>query len=291
MIEIVMASPPEKDIFIVFDYIEHDLSGLMKSEIASNLFESSESECVIKGIMFQLLEGLKYLHENAMIIHRDLKCPNILIDKFGCVKLADFGLAKLQDGPSIDSHYKCSSRGSPIMTNRVITLWYRPPEVLFGDDHYGPEVDIWSLGCIFAEMLLLKPAFAGSDEVSQIEAILVGLFREDTEIDEPFSCLSHLPWYDIIPDRLKRNFMAPSGSFNLYDSLSKARVSPEALRILKLMLSIDPKKRIDCNKVLESKYFDECSQPRFLERYRKAFEHFSSSGVELKGHLNEKNLK
>ena len=104
MIEIVMASPPEKDIFIVFDYIEHDLSGLMKSEIASNLFESSESECVIKGIMFQLLEGLKYLHENARIIHRDLKCPNILIDKFGCVKLADFGLAKLQDGSSIDEY-------------------------------------------------------------------------------------------------------------------------------------------------------------------------------------------
>ena len=177
------------------------------------------------------------------------------------------------------------------MTNRVITLWYRPPEVLFGDDHYGPEVDIWGLGCIFAELFLQKPAFAGSDEVSQIEAILIGLFGSKDKLVEPFSCLSHLPWYSLIPDQLSRNYVPPSGSTDLFGSLSKSKVNPEALKLIKLMLTVDPKKRIDCKKALESRYFDDCSHSGFMAKYRGAFESFSFDGIELKGQLNIKSLK
>ena len=92
MVEITMAPPPDKDVFIVFDYLEHDLNGLMKSESGSKLLkDENERGLVIKGIMFQLITGLMYLHEEAKIVHRDMKGSNILIDKYGKVKLADFG--------------------------------------------------------------------------------------------------------------------------------------------------------------------------------------------------------
>ena len=97
--------------------------------------------------MKQLLTGLTYCHLNN-ILHRDIKGSNLLIDNQGVLKLADFGLAR-----------PCALENSKTLTNRVITLWYRPPELLLGTRAYGPAVDMWSAGCIFAELLQGRPIF------------------------------------------------------------------------------------------------------------------------------------
>eukprot|EP00798_Chlamydomonas_sp_ICE-L_P024420 gene24421-10019_t len=112
-------------IYMVFDYADYDLTGLM--ETVKYKFTEAQVKCIMK----QLLKGLAYVHSNG-VLHRDLKASNILIDCKGMVKLADFGLART---------YQDRQEGR--LTNRVITLWYRPPELLLGADRYGPEIDIW----------------------------------------------------------------------------------------------------------------------------------------------------
>ena len=126
--------------------------------------------------MKQLLQGLHYCHTKN-VLHRDLKASNLLINNAGLLKLADFGLAR---------PYRQESGGGGArereFTNRVITLWYRPPELLLGATRYGPEVDLWSVGCIFAELLLGRPLFPGADEAQQLDKItrLLGTPTEET---------------------------------------------------------------------------------------------------------------
>lgn len=138
-------------IYLVFDYLEHDLHGLLDSHMELTVPQ-------IKCIMRQILEGVKYLHEHN-IMHRDIKGANILLDNGGCVKLADFGLAKRLE------HAKGSH------TNRVVTLWYRCPELLLGSDKYNTAIDVWSVGCCFAELLTLRPLFPGNKEHRVLELI------------------------------------------------------------------------------------------------------------------------
>lgn len=282
MKEITMAPPPDKDVFIVFDYLEHDLNGLMKSEFGMKLLnDERKGDIVIKGIMHQLLLGLNYLHNEAGVIHRDMKGSNILIDKYGKVKLADFGLARSVSGSKYDGNIiKNNPKILPIMTNRVITLWFRPPEVLLGDDTYGPEVDIWGLGCIFAELFIGKAAFTGSDEISQIEAILIGLSDEQETKQEPLKVFSLLPWYKLIPICLRENYQPSSP--NLRERLKESKISKEALQLLFLMLKFDPKNRISCRDALKSEYFSECSKKEFQELYPRLFETSNFFNLELK---------
>jgi cyclin-dependent kinase 9 len=104
--------------------------------------------------MQQLLNGLYYIHSNK-IIHRDMKAANVLITKQGILKLADFGLARA---------ISINKNGQPNRyTNRVVTLWYRPPELLLGERNYGPAVDTWGAGCIMAEMWTRSPIMSGGN--------------------------------------------------------------------------------------------------------------------------------
>jgi cyclin-dependent kinase 12/13 len=130
--------------------------------------------------MQQLLEGLLYCHANK-VLHRDIKGANLLINNEGQLKLADFGLARPFDDQARS------------YTNRCITLWYRPPELLLGATLYGPEVDLWSVGCVFGEMLLKKPTLPGKDEADQFELIcrLCG-----TPTDANWPGVSKLPMYE-----------------------------------------------------------------------------------------------
>lgn len=132
--------------------MEHDLHGLIDSHIALDISH-------IKCIMIQILEGVYYLHSNN-VMHRDIKGANILLNNKGEVKLADFGLAIKYD-PRIRVNY----------TNRVVTLWYRCPELLLGSECYTPAIDMWSIGCLFAELLTLQPLFAAKNEADVLELI------------------------------------------------------------------------------------------------------------------------
>ena len=135
------------------EYLDHDIQGLIESKVN---FEEQHLKC----IMMQVLSGIHYLHRNC-IIHRDIKGANILMNRRGQIKLADFGLAR-----NIHPHIK-----NLAYTNKVVTLWYRAPELLLGLRHYDDRIDIWSLGCFFAELFIKKTLFAGNDDMKQLELI------------------------------------------------------------------------------------------------------------------------
>lgn len=141
LLEIVTSKPSQSNrnrgnVYLVFDYMEHDLSGLICRKYD---FTLAKIKCILK----QILLGLEYLHDHN-IIHRDIKGANILINNKGEVKLADFGLARLHNP---------NQNINKIYTNRVVTLWYRSPELLLGATNYGPAIDMWSVGCVFSELL------------------------------------------------------------------------------------------------------------------------------------------
>jgi len=137
---------------MVFEYLEYDLAGIIETK------EIRITQDHIKSWTYQLLEGTHYIHINK-IIHRDLKSSNILVNRRGELKIADWGLAR--------------SWNSEInrLTNRVITLWYRPPELLMGCVKYCSKIDMWSVGCIIAEMFRRCTLFKGHNEASQLKII------------------------------------------------------------------------------------------------------------------------
>ncbi|CAJ0941154.1 unnamed protein product, partial [Mesorhabditis belari] len=206
--------------YLVFEYVDHDLMGLLESHMVTFTDEQ------IAGLFKQLLEGLEYCHAKNFL-HRDIKCSNILVNNKGELKLADFGLARLflHD---VDRPY----------TNRVITLWYRPPELLLGEEKYGPSVDVWSVGCILGELYNKKPLFQGQTEQSQLDLI--------TKI-----CGSPTPqnWPDVANLPLYPTFIAKRvHPRNLKTAL--AFIPRATLELLDKLLALDPKKRPTCSEAL-----------------------------------------
>lgn len=152
--EIVVGSNMDK-IFIVMDYVEHDLKSLMETmRHKQQTFTAGEVKC----ILMQLLKAVAHLHDN-WILHRDLKTSNLLLSHKGILKVGDFGLAR--------------EYGSPLKpyTSIVVTLWYRAPELLLCVKEYSTPIDVWSVGCIFAELLLMNALFPGKAEVAQLNLI------------------------------------------------------------------------------------------------------------------------
>ncbi|KAG6775165.1 hypothetical protein POTOM_018596 [Populus tomentosa] len=140
-------------LYLVFEYMEHDLAGLAASPAVKF------TEAQVKCYMHQLLSGLEHCHKRG-VLHRDIKGSNLLIDNEGILRIADFGLASF-----FDPNHKHP------MTSRVVTLWYRPPELLLGATDYGVSIDLWSAGCILAELLAGKPIMPGRTEVEQLHKI------------------------------------------------------------------------------------------------------------------------
>ena len=148
------------DVFMVMDYAANDIQSIMhnnnKNKNKNEKWYWPLNEC--KYLMYQLLNGLKYLH-SMYILHRDLKTSNLLLSNNGILKICDFGMARPFTDPL--GQY----------TNYVVTLWYRSPELLLATDTYGPPIDVWSIGCIFAELLTGNVLFGGAGEFEQINLV------------------------------------------------------------------------------------------------------------------------
>ncbi|PMD26046.1 Pkinase-domain-containing protein [Hyaloscypha hepaticicola] len=182
----------------------------------------------IKAWMGMLTRAIWFCHEN-FILHRDIKPNNLLIAADGEVKLADFGLAR-----SFSDPYR-------IMTSNVITRWYRPPELLFGAKHYSGAVDIWSVGLVFAELVMRIPYIAGDTEVHQINLICQAV---GTPNEENWPGVSKLPEYTVpeppTPVRLRDHYLSLFGT-----------AGPEGVDLLMKMLILDPRRRITAREALQ----------------------------------------
>ncbi|XP_072012172.1 cyclin-dependent kinase 11B-like isoform X2 [Engystomops pustulosus] len=228
--EIVVGSNMDK-IYIVMNYVEHDLKSLM--ETMKQPFLPGE----VKTLMIQLLRGVRHLHDN-WILHRDLKTSNLLLSHAGILKVGDFGLAR--------------EYGSPLKpyTPIVVTLWYRAPELLLGAKEYSTAIDMWSVGCIFGELLTQKPLFPGKSEIDQINKIFKDLGTPSEKI---------WPGYNELPAVKKMTF-----SEYPYNNLRKrfgALLSDQGFDLMNKFLTYCPAKRITAEDALKHEYFCETPLP------------------------------
>ncbi|OAD02000.1 Cdk1/5 group protein [Mucor lusitanicus CBS 277.49] len=217
-------------IYLVFDFYEVDLRKYMDTLKRPGLTAKH-----IKSFMHQLLRGLHYCHSHR-ILHRDLKPQNLLIDSRGKLTIADLGLSRAFSIPM------------RTYTHQVITLWYRAPEILLGSPHYSTAVDMWSVGCIMAEMITMKPLFPGAAQIDQLFRIFRML---GTPNETVWPGISTLPDYnDLFP---------PWRAADLRASLERSSTSIElpdsAYDLLKSMLEYNPVLRISAVKAEEHTYF------------------------------------
>jgi cyclin-dependent kinase 12/13 len=242
---------------MVFDFMEHDMAGLLDRANRTQASRQQRRRAdglppppftlgQVKRYMKQLFLGLALLHTNR-ILHRDLKNANLLVNNEGELKIADFGLARsvLQhrtspesDGLRTDAQ-PASGQKAHTMTNRVITLWYRPPELCLGANLYGEEVDMWSAGCIMVEMLTGRPLFPGVDEVSQVELICKVLGRPTEESMPGCTKLDGYEWVRRMP---KPSFPSSSQLRAKLEGMGVKDIG--TVRLIEQLLSLDPSKRI-----------------------------------------------
>ncbi|XP_075211937.1 cyclin-dependent kinase 11B-like isoform X2 [Lycorma delicatula] len=227
--EIVVGSNMDK-IFIVMDYVEHDLKSLMETmKQKKQVFIPVEVKC----LMQQLLCAVAHLHDN-WILHRDLKASNLLLSHKGILKVGDFGLAR--------------EYGSPLKpyTPVVVTLWYRAPELLLSAKEYSTPVDMWSVGCIFAELLSMEPLFPGKSEIDQLNRIFKTLGTPNERI---------WPGYSKLPNVQKMTF----AEFPVSQLRSRfgGMLTDTGLNLLNRFLTYNPTERITAEKAGKHEYFSE----------------------------------
>ncbi|KAH8696230.1 putative cell division control protein 2 kinase [Talaromyces proteolyticus] len=242
-------------LYLVMEFLDLDLKKYMEALPVSeggrgkalpdgsnmNMNRMGLGEAMVKKFMAQLVEGVRYCHSHR-ILHRDLKPQNLLIDREGNLKLADFGLARAFGVPLRTYTHEVFL----FMQGRVVTLWYRAPEILLGGRQYSTGVDMWSVGAIFAEMCTRKPLFPGDSEIDEIFKIfrLLGTPDENT-----------WPGVTSFPD------FKPS--FPKWRRDSNALVSglePAGLELLEMLLEYDPARRISAKQACAHPYFAQGSE-------------------------------
>ena len=234
-VEGVAFSNSNNNIELCLEYCRYDLKKLIDCKKNDSSFYNVK---FIKNMMYQLLKGVEHLHSHK-VLHRDLKPQNILVDDNGwTLKLADFGLSRVYSIPIRP------------YTKEVLTLWYRAPEMMLGISNYAIGLDVWSLGCIFAELYLGKPLFIGDSEIDQLFRIMqvFGTFNELTLPGyKAFSYFDQdFPYWTGIG---LKNYIKKRHSVILMDDL--------AFDLLEKMLAIDPVKRITCKEALNHPYFQD----------------------------------
>ncbi|TXG55147.1 hypothetical protein EZV62_020403 [Acer yangbiense] len=223
-LEGLITSPTASSLYLIFEYMEHDLVGL--ASLPGVKFTEPQVKCYMK----QLLSGLEHCHSHH-VLHRDIKGSNLLIDHEGVLKIADFGLASFFDPNNIIP-----------MTSRVVTLWYRPPELLLGASHYEVAVDLWSTGCILGELFAGKPILPGKTEVEQLHRIfkLCGSPLED------YWRKSKLPHSTVFK---------PAQPYRRRVAETFKDFPASALGLMETLLSIDPAHRGTAASALSSEFF------------------------------------
>lgn len=242
--EVVVGSTLDK-IYTVMEYAEHDLRSFLDA------MKHPYSQSEVKSLLQQVLRGVAHLH-SQWIIHRDLKTSNLLINNDGVVKICDFGLARRYGDPV----------GS--LTPNVTTLWYRSPEILLGATTYTPAVDVWSVGCVFAELVLTESLLQGQGELDQLAKIcdLLGA-----------PCEQNWPGFSKLSNARRLTLRGPPRSRlpeRIYASSSRPRTPLSAMGVdlMEQLLTLDPARRISAAEALQHPYFGEApfaKDPRLIQ--------------------------
>ncbi|KAK4876827.1 hypothetical protein RN001_009333 [Aquatica leii] len=226
----------EARLYLIFEFLSMDLKKYLNKIKSGQLMDPE----LVKSYIYQINKAILFCHQRR-VLHRDLKPQNLLINKEGLIKVADFGLGR--------------AFGVPVraFTHEVVTLWYRAPEILLGSSRYSCPIDIWSLACIFSEMATKRPLFQGDSEIDQLFRIF-RVLRTPTE--------DIWPGVTALPD-YKSTF--PNWTtYNLEGQISN--LSDSGYDLLQQMLVYDPTKRISAKKIVSHPYFidvDESVKPIF----------------------------
>ncbi|KAL5047349.1 hypothetical protein BDW71DRAFT_41863 [Aspergillus fruticulosus] len=245
----------KNECFMVFEYLSHDLTGLINHP--TFILTAAHKKDLAK----QMFEGLSYLHHRG-VLHRDIKAANILISNQGRLKYADFGLARF-----------FSKSRQLDYTNRVITIWYRPPELLLGETQYGPAVDVWSAACVYVEMFTKKAVFPGEGgEISQLDK-LYNTLGTPTRAEWPN--IVEMPWFELMRPTERRK--------RIFEDVYRDILSPAALDMISQIFRYDPANRPSAEDVLAHPYFhsEEPSpqQPIELENIQGDWHEFESKAL------------
>lgn len=218
----------ETSLTLVFEYLDQDLKNYLDACGVKGI-----DDYTVKSFLFQLLQGIAYCHKHR-VLHRDLKPQNLLINMDGELKLADFGLAR--------------GFGIPVKkyTHEVVTLWYRPPDILLGSTKYSSQVDIWGVGCIFAEMCTGRPLFCGQSDSDQLLKIFKVI---GTPNKQDWPSMTELPEYRA---KYKDGFPFMPGK-KLHSVVP--RLNRLGLDLLERMLQCDPMKRITAREAMNHPFF------------------------------------
>ncbi|GAB1216190.1 cyclin-dependent protein kinase [Aspergillus terreus] len=254
----------DKCIFMVFEYTEHDLLQIIHHHTQPQ--RHAIPAPMVRSILFQLLNGLLYLHTN-WVLHRDLKPANILVTSSGAIRVGDLGLARLFYKP-LNSLFS----GDKV----VVTIWYRAPELLMGSRHYTPAVDLWAVGCIFAELLSLRPIFKGEEakmdskktvpfQRNQMMKIIEIMGLPTKEIWPGITSMPEFSQLQSLAMSRAPHFNRSSNLENWYQSCLKnggysanssaGTPGADGFDLLSRLLEYDPTKRITAREALEHPYF------------------------------------